>query len=64
MALSRHVVVTVEELTLDGVEADDALVTESLRRALEPALAAHGLTDDIGQLAAAAVVTTLGEEDR
>ena len=55
---------TVEELTVDGLELDDPLVAESLQRALGPALAAHALTGDIGQVTAAAVVAALGEEDR
>jgi hypothetical protein len=64
MALSPHLVVTLEELALDGVGPDDPLVAESLERALGPALAAHGPTGDIGQMTAAAVVAALGEEDR
>ncbi len=54
MALSSDVRLDVDELVLDGVEADDPLVHESLAHALAPALAAHGLEGQLGPVAAAA----------
>jgi hypothetical protein len=54
VALSSDVRLDVDELVLDGVEADDPLVHESLARALAPALAAHGLEGQLGQVATAA----------
>ena len=50
MALS----IEVDELVLDGVEADDPLVHESLVQALGPALAAHGLAGQVEPVATAA----------
>jgi hypothetical protein len=44
----------VDELVLDGVEADDPLVHESLVQALGPALAAHGLEGQGERVATAA----------
>jgi hypothetical protein len=54
MALSPDLRLDVDELVLDGVESDDPLVHESLSRALGPALAAHGLEGQLGQVATAA----------
>jgi hypothetical protein len=43
----------VDELVLDGVEPEDALVQESLAQALGPALAAQGLEAHAGQVTTA-----------
>ena len=52
--MSPDVRLDVDELVLDGVEPDDALVHESLVQALGTALAAHGLEGQVDQVAAAA----------
>lgn len=64
MAVSPHLQLTIEELVLDGVNPGDPLVEKSLLHALGPALVAHGLSGDIGQVTASAVAAAFGEEDR
>jgi hypothetical protein len=53
VALSPDLHISVDELVLDGVEPEDALVQESLAQALGPALAAQGLEAHAGQITAA-----------
>jgi hypothetical protein len=51
----------IDELVLDGVEADDPFVHESVLRSIAPALDEHGLGGAVGQVAAT-VSATVGEE--
>jgi hypothetical protein len=49
----RSLVLVVDELVLDGVEAQDPLVHRALSSTLGQALAEHGLADSTAQVSAA-----------
>ncbi len=51
----------IDELVLDGVEAEDPIVGQSIARALAPALDEHGLGAALGPVTTA-VSATVGEE--
>jgi hypothetical protein len=51
----------IDELVLDGVQPHDPVVQESLARAVAPALAAHGLEGQTGQVTSG-VVAAVGQE--
>jgi hypothetical protein len=61
VALSPDVRLGVDELVLDGVDADDPLVHQSLAQALGSALAAHGLEGQ-GERVARAASTAVAQE--
>ena len=51
----------IDELVLDGIEADDPFVRESVARSIAPALEAHGYPGAVGQVATT-VSATVGDE--
>jgi hypothetical protein len=51
----------IDELVLDGVEADDPFVRESVARSIAPALEEHGYPGAVSQVATT-VSATVGEE--
>ena len=59
--MTRDVIFVIEELRLEGVEPGDALVHDSLARALAPALGEHGLEGATEPLSAA-VSAAVAEE--
>ena len=59
----RTIALMVDELVLDGLDPNDALVAKALRDALAPALAEHGLQAASGDTAGA-VARSLAEEAR
>jgi hypothetical protein len=61
VAVTPDVRLVIDELVLEGVQPDDPVVEESLARAVAPALAAHGLEGQTGQVTSG-VVAAVGQE--
>ena len=61
MALTPGVRLVIDELVLDGVDADDPFVRESVARSIAPALREQGIPEAVGPVATT-VSATVGEE--
>jgi len=61
MALTPGVRLVIDELVLDGVDADDPFVRESVARSIGPGLEAHGYPGAVGPVATT-VSATVSEE--
>ena len=61
MAVTPGILLVIDELVLDGVDADDPFVRESVARSIAPALREQGIPEAVGQIATT-VSATVGEE--
>jgi hypothetical protein len=64
VALTPGVRLVIDELVLDGVDADDPVVRESVARSIAPALEAHGHPGAVGQVATTVSATIVDEAAR